>query len=442
MKFLLFTSFAIILVIEFNFSSPAYSEENKKNGEEHALSDLAGGSPEKVRRALELINSRKPVPLIPGLVKLFLESEDRPAREAAYTAIKFFNKKEILLSWIDMLEKTNSFALKLDIIDYISDLDDKRMIIPLTKELAAPFYLLRKKSASLLKKIGDDRMYPFILAMAENQSPVTRIYALEALFYLYDKRFNPVLLDFIKDGNKSVRIYTINCIQKNDLAEMIPNVRELALNDSVMDVRVHAIQALANFNDRNSLYIFLGLLSHADVNVRRASIDAIVKLGVKSTAYQLSIQLQNENDEENRFTIIDTLIKFRSPSEVAGLRKILLGDANSRLRIMSAHALGVLRDDRVPGILKECLGDRDLRVRGEIAASLGMYNPGIVSEMLIEIIKGDRSRYVRSAALYSLKRLYFRKSLLPLFSIYSEEKDPIFADMVKKVIIDFISRFV
>ena len=113
-----------------------------------------------------------------------------------------------------------------------------------------------------------------------------------------------------------------------------------------------------------------------------------------------------------------------------------------RLRIMAAHALGLLRDDRVPGILKEGLGDRDHRVRGEIASSLGMYNPAIVSEMLIDIIKGDRSRYVRSAALYSLKRLYFRKSLLPLFHIYAEEKDPIFADMLRKVIVDFIGRFV
>jgi len=47
---------------------------------------------------------------------------------------------------------------------------------------------------------------------------------------------------------------------------------------------------------------------------------------------------------------------------------------------------------------------------------------------------------VRSAALYALKKINDRKSVIPLFDIYSTEKDPVFREQMRSVIRSYLEK--
>ena len=433
---------AIAVSAGISLLSCAGSLRAPKSAEETVIDGLGSGREPQVKWALQHIQANKPKILVPALKDLALNSSDPAVRDLALGALKFYNKRDIFPVWTEVLARTGSLVTKSDIIDYLSDMDDKRLLPPLTRELASPYYLVRKKSALLLKKLGDDRMYPSIFTMAESQDPVSRIHALEALHFLHDKRFNSVVMELLKDGNKSVRIYAVSCVQKNEITDALPVLREMASGDAYTDARIAAVNALSLFRDGASVNIFLKNLGHADAGLRGSSVEALNRLNMKYTAVQISSHLLTEGDDEIKWDIMELLIRFRSAGDIGGLKKILSADKNPKLRVRSAYALGIARDDRAIPVLRDALKDDDYRVRAEAASSLGMYDARTVSQLLIDIISSDRSRYVRSSALYALKRLANKKTLLPLFNIYSAEKDPVFSDMLRKVIIEFINKFV
>jgi len=294
----------------------------------------------------------------------------------------------------------------------------------------------------VLQKNGDDRVYPGILFMATSNNPVYRMYALEAMNYLYDRRFYQILVSLLDDDNKSVRIYALKCIYNNQLKQALYLIRKSALNDGDDEVRVNAIEILGKFRDTGSLYVLLKTLSDNNRAVRYESALSLYKLRSVNSAYSISARLFNERDAEIKSVIIDTLVAVRKVGDVRGLKGVLLNDSNLRLKIKAAYAFGVIKDDRHVRILVRGLKDRDFRVRAEVCNSLGNYKLKSVVVRLLGVVKNDSVLYVRSAALYSLKRINNRAAILPLFDLYSEEADPVFRELLRQVLRRFIQGHV
>jgi hypothetical protein len=53
----------------------------------------------------------------------------------------------------------------------------------------------------------------------------------------------------------------------------------------------------------------------------------------------------------------------------------------------------------------------------------------------------DGNLYVRTAALYSVNHIRLRRGVLPLFTAYSQEKDLIFRELLRKSVAESISHF-
>jgi len=276
--------------------------------------------------------------------------------------------------------------------------------------------------------------------MADSSNPVFRIYFIEAMNFLYDMRFHVSLLKLINDQNKSVRIYAINCIEKNRIIDALHLLRNRALTDENDEVKIAAIKTLGNFMDSKSLYVLLRTVSDNNREIRFATVKALYAIGSRKSAQSLSLLLLREEDDAIKGLILDTLIKLRSYGDIRALEKILLKDENFRLRVKSAYFFGYTRDNRAVKILLKGLEDPDFRVRAEVCSSLGNYRNSLVLSSLLDIIKADSKRYVRSSALYSIKKMYNKKLLLHLFDQYSIEKDIIFKFMLENVIRGFIKR--
>jgi len=435
--FMVFLALIQILLI----STPSHGQKASLSapGPKTLINALKGKDSAKKNQAMEYIKENKPGDLLPILSSLAHKSWNEKDRNMALTVIKMYPPDTAVPFLVDVLEKTDSQETKIKLIDYLSPFNDRRSVIPIAKELKNPFQPVREAAARGLK-YADDRVYPVILEMAESPNPVMKLYALQAFNYLYDRRFYNTIISLLEDENKSIRIYAVICLETNKLGQSAPQLRAMALNDKNDEVRIEAIRTIGSFGDRNSLPALYVVLNDANKDVRKASISAMETIGEKKSSYPLSDRLARESDDEIKKSLIDAMVSLKSGGSLAGLKKILLEDKKAGLRIDAAYALGWIKDSRGLPILLEALDDADFRVRAEASAAAGNFRDRSASASLIEVVSRDRERYVRSAALYALKKINDRKSVIPLFDIYSTEKDPVFREQMRSVIRSYLEK--
>jgi len=332
----------LLLLIIFTVRLELYSEMKPAD---LIFSELTSSNSSKINHAYEHIQRHRPEDLVSRIVNIILSGEKYNIKKIMLKALNLYPKRNLIPVWLRILKNSKSLKVKRDVIQYLSDYYDRRLVAPLTKELRNPYNIVRESAAKTLKKVGDDRMYPIILEMADSSNPVFRIYFIEAMNFLYDMRFHVSLLKLINDQNKSVRIYAINCIEKNRIIDALHLLRNRALTDENDEVKIAAIKTLGNFMDSKSLYVLLRTVSDNNREIRFATVKALYAIGSRKSAQSLSLLLLREEDDAIKGLILDTLIKLRSYGDIRALEKILLKDENFRLRVKSAYFFGYTRDN-------------------------------------------------------------------------------------------------
>jgi HEAT repeat protein len=402
------------------------------------ISGLFSEDKEQVNNTYIYISRTKPDELIGRMSAFLLSNEQASKKNIIIKAMKYYPFEKTVPACLDILKKSPSFLVKKEIIDYLSASHDKKIVLPIVEELASPFYAVRESAILALKAVGDDRMYPVMLRMMENENPIYRVYALETLFYIYDIRFYGILIKMLGDENKSIRYYVLKCIENNRLKDALIHVRRIALSDVSWENRVKAAQILGALNDDNSFYVLLKCLGDENRDIRFTAAGSLNILKFRNSAYPLSEQLAIENDDEIKKVIIDTLIGLNNAGGYKGLSKVLLDDKNISMKINAAFALGSIRFRDSSYILLNGLKDSDMKVRAEVCNSLGYYSTKETIENLLDIINSDPERYVRTAALYSIKRIGMKHVVRPLFDRYVIEDDPIVKEKLRFVIRGFL----
>ena len=383
----------------------------------------------------------KPPQIPPLLVGEILSERSYSSKQVAMRTLQRYPLRSYIPLWLEILEKIDSFVIKKQVIDIMAASGDRRIVMALVRELNNPFYAVRKSAILALKHIGDDRVFPYILNMSKSPDPIHRIYSLEAIYHMYDRRIYFTLIDMLKDKNKSVRYSALRCIEKNKLNQALPHVRNAAIRDSNFEVRVKAIEILGGFRDRNSLYVLLRCLSDSNRSIRYASAMSLYILRLQRSAYSLSDRLYYESDDSVKEVMIEALIRLRNGGGLRGLRRVVEGDENPKMRILAAFALGEIKNRKSMALLLSALHDREIKVRAEVCHSLGSYRDKIVVRRLIHVVNGDSYRYVRTAALYALMSIRDRSSVLPLFDRYAFEEDPVFKEKLRIFLRKFIKKY-
>lgn len=433
LKFYFLSVFILFILLNTSFAKNTANKEFVEN--------LLGDNKEKVNSAFNFISNNKPPAILSVISSAILKENDSNKKIRALSIFKYYNYKETIPHCARILKGTKSFIVKNEIIQYLSDSSNREVVPLIMKELSSPFSTLRESAILALKKIGDDRMFPYILNMMGDNNPVFRVYALEAIFHVYDLRFYGLLVNMLKDNNKSIRYYVLRCIEKHKLTEALRNVRHTAASDESWEVRVRAIQVLENISDRKSMHVLLTCLKDDHREIRYYSIKALKKIGFKACARPVSFSLFNESENDIKMLMISTLIKLKDAGGFKGLKKIISEDNDYKVRIFSAYALGVIRKKYSESLLLLSLGDDIKEVRAEICHSLGYYKKKHVTTELLEVIGNDRERYVRSAALYSILKIGGKFAISPLFKIYASEKDPVFKEQIQFVLSRLIKEY-
>lgn len=409
--------------------------------EDDAYADITSSDSARIQRGLEYINTHKPKNLIPRLKNILLEKGQNELHLHALTALKSYPLSENILLWADILNESPSFLVKIEAINFLATLNRREIITPIMHQLKSPFSSVREASIQALKKFRDDRVYAYVLNLAASENPLFRVYALNTVYHIYDSRLYNFLIDQLKDENKSIRYQALLCLEKNEPVKSINHISSIALNDKNSEVRVKAIEILAKATNFNPLPIFQRCLDDEHRDVRYASVQSIGKKKFKQTSIALSNRLYVESEDDIKRIIIDTLADFKDGGGYKGLGKIIKTDKNTHLRIHSAFCIGEIGQPQGLQLLIDASKDSDYRVRAEALSALSHYKEQRSAEVMLESITGDDDIYVRSAALYALKKIKLKNTLLPLFQAYTEEHNSIFKELLKMSLVELITYF-
>lgn len=434
----------LVNLLIFLLSASALSADkiyDEKGDLSDVLADCLSSDSGDIKSAEDFIRLKRPRKLASMLADTALKDPSQGKRRAAFDALKYFPVNSISDIWIGLLETSESLMIKKDTIEFLADYNSRSFVVPFAAELSSQYTVVRQAAAAALKKYSDDRVYPFILDLASSQDPVKRIYAIEAMFHLYDRRFASLMNDLLKDENKSVRVYAVKCAVNNNLTNVIYIIRDMAVNDPVDDARIAAIEAIGDFRDSGSIYQLGKTISDQNRLIRLETVESIYKISSFSAASYLSAQLGVEEDDEITNHILDCLILFRRVHSIQQVESVMLDARSERIRIKAAYLLGIIKDDRAAASLVKALEDSDHRVRAEACNSLGNYRSKNTLAELISVIKNDKVSYVRSAALYSVKRMNDRSALIQLFEIFADEMDPVFREILRIQIVEILNKY-
>ncbi|MCX7679495.1 MAG: HEAT repeat domain-containing protein [Spirochaetes bacterium] len=408
--------------------------------DESAFNDIISSNENRIKRGFEYIEKTKPKSLIVPLKNILIAKNNNGLHPLALDALKLYPPHEIIHVWKEILEKTPSFLVKVQAIQVLTYINTKEIIPIIAEQLKSPFTSVREAAIQSLKKFRDDRVYAFILNLAASDNPIFTVYALNAIYHMYDSRLYNFLLEQLKSENKSIRYHALLCLEKNELNKSLPYISQLALKDENSEMRVKAIEILANAPQFNSLPIFLQCLHDDNRDIRYASIQSIAKRKFKQTASHLSNQLYHEKEDDIKGLIMDTLVDFKDGGGYKGFSKIIRYEGNPNIKVHAAYCIGKINQNQGLPILIDATKDIDYRVRAEALHALSNYKENRSAEVLLSFIETNDNLYVRSAALYSLQKLKIKTTLLPLFRAYTKESNVIFKELLKDTIEDLITH--
>ncbi|MGQ9842317.1 MAG: HEAT repeat domain-containing protein [Spirochaetota bacterium] len=374
------------------------------------------------------------------LKELIIKGKDNEQKIQALMVLKKSKMRSNVDFFKDILHSVRSITVQQRIIEILSDMRDKKVLPIIIEFLPSPFFSVRESVILALKKNGDDRMYPYIIRLAKSDEVIERIYALEALYHLYDNRFYEVILRLLQDANKSVRYFALDCVVHNEITTALLYVRTIASGDDNEEVRVKAINVLSALHDKAAYYIFVRSLSDYSDLVRDAAVDALSTFQSKETTLYLSRQLLTEREVYIKRKIIKALITAKNAGDIRGLQHLVHNEENRSLRIYAVFALGTIRDERTIPLIVESLKDVDFRVRAEAAAALSQFKgkPAVVP--LLECYSKENDLYVKTAIIFSLKKIGDVGSLHKLFVFYTQEKDLVLKMILSNTIQHILTR--
>jgi len=378
---------------------------------------------------------------VAALVDGFLEENNAEKRQDLVKKMRAMPADEVAACWLDRLDGARSGG-KVHIIEEMAEYPEKRFVLPLANYLVDNHQALRRAAARTLKKIGDDRLYPVILNMVNSDVAVHRIYFIEAMNYLYDTRFYQLLTGLMRDDNKSIRIYVLNCLKENRINESLGIIRGSALSDKNDEVRIVAIEAIGALRDGNGLSVLHVTLNDKNRDVRCESARSIRLIGSAASVNPLCYRLATEDDNEINDIMLETLSAMRRVGDVRGLEKILTSDSSLQLRIKSAYVLSFSGSQQGQAALEKGLHDRDYRARAEVCNSLGYYRNRQALTSLFDVLANETGFYIKTAALNSVRRINDKSSLMGLFDLYTIEKDPLFKELLRDAVKEYIRRFI
>ncbi len=303
----------------------------------------------------------------------------------------------------------------------VAEILDKKGWEPETIEDEIYYYIAKEEWEKVLR-FGKDAV-DVLIKLLKDKNDFLRFNAAEMLGEIGDSRAIIYLKELLNDKNKFIRLKAAESIVKIS-GNATYLVRLLDERDD--QIKLRAIELIGKTRDPNAVNKLKNLLKDRNSLVRKAAAKSLEKIGwipkegedllhyliakeewgkiaMFSDAYKILMGFLDDEDENVRCNVVETLGKLRDPRCVDGLiRK--LSDESRFVRWRAAEALGMIKDRRALKPLINALEDECEFVRWKAAEALGELKDPEAIEPLMRAME-DESEYVRWSAAESLWKI-------------------------------------
>ncbi len=299
---------------------------------------------------------------------------------------------------------------------------------PLVEALTFSRPALQAGICEVLGRIGDASVWPAVVAVIDDESPLVREQAIRCLGRLSEADSIDPIVDQLGDRNSRVVAAAIEVLA-GFRQHATPFLLNRLRHSRSRQMRTNILHVLGQGNDPRTILPLMNYLSDSFFRVRRAAADALVLHGeaaVGAVAELLSL-----------------------PKVAVGpVLQCALEDPNKRMRLRAIRSLGELKNPKTAEALRELAGDADdavahtaeealLKVQGATwaryyaARILGrIRSPRGVKPLLA--VLGDPSPVVRYGAVRALGRISGRNVAGPLaLVLVSDSDDAVRAEAAK-----------
>ncbi|NVB84700.1 MAG: HEAT repeat domain-containing protein [Kofleriaceae bacterium] len=286
----------------------------------------------------------------------------------------------------------------------------------------------RTAIATVLGRAGDVSVLPAITAMLEDAETASA--ANDALQHL-GRSADDAMLAALATRDPLRRAAILPILQHPEAA---PTVRAL-LDDSDVEVRARACEALARLRDTSSVPRLFEALGDPSPRVAHAAVAAILALGTVETEL-LALAAAHADQPSVRRHAIRLLGAFGFPSALDPLRAAI-DDPDRRIAELAIVGLGAITDARVDGILLPLAASRDSALRAAVMRA-SAHRGGAPSVRLLQRGLSDESPWVRYYAAQGLGRLGAHEAPQASAWLVDKLRDP--APLVRIAALEALSR--
>ncbi len=281
----------------------------------------------------------------------------------------------------------------------LGEIGSKSVVEPLIEIFKDRNCNVRGRALTALSKIGDKRAVDPLLAMLDTEKEYAvgiAVFAAE----MGDKRTIEPLIKVIREDNRS-RSYAkdaLLCLGKDAVK---PFVGLLTGNNK--DIVACAADALAELGYDEAVEPLAKLLKNNSWDFRQAGLAALADIGSDKAITALSGALEHK-DGQTRMKAVDSLGLTCNESAVAPLTEVMLKHENERMRAQAARMLGELGCESAVQPLVKALKDKSERVSSEALKALSAIGGEKAYKAFLEVIKsGDGD--ARKGAITALAEL-------------------------------------
>ncbi|HLY76143.1 MAG TPA: HEAT repeat domain-containing protein [Planctomycetota bacterium] len=308
----------------------------------------------------------------------------------------------------------------------LDSLDVIEAIPPLVALIRDPRAGYQALAADALLKLDPALALQEIEKVLQTLDPRSPHPALAVLSTLRSPASIPLLLKLVTHPEPTVRAGVAANLGQAWGREAIPTLRTM-LRDKAETVRMAALQALAGFNDRESVSAFLAHFRDAKDHGRGGYIRALGHLHVREIIPELRQLIKgNDRDSHLQGTAAWALGELQDRESIPDLARLLDRpfENPNRSIVMRSSALWALVNMKSPEslpIVRKCLKDEDLQIRGQAVEYLAFLQGKDALPEVLAILK-DKENLSRGSAITALETIGGETGRQELFRLLREEE--------------------
>ncbi|MCS7249443.1 MAG: HEAT repeat domain-containing protein [candidate division WOR-3 bacterium] len=395
-----------------------------------------------------------------------LKDEDPLIKTSACEALGILKSKKAIENIFPLLYDLN-FWVRACACAALGEIGDEKALPHLLEKLKDESHWVRSSACEALGKIGDKKAGEALAYISlYDESEIVREAAIKALTMIGEAIISPYLNALMSDDlNKRLKAMEIlikegkivlypllsllnnpSIVLKTCICEILGKIGDeraiegLAnlFNDRDINVRIAAVNALANIKSEKTCSYLLDLLSSPNSTIADLAKRALTKLGEKSVNILLN-ELIKIKEEEKRIKIIEILGDIKNKESIEVLLEICK-ERNSLVRFHSALAISKIvalppieKRKEIINTMLELLKDELAIVRATALEVLGILRADEVFEEIIKMLE-DPETSVKRKAIWAISEIGGKRAVDILRKAINSEESIVKIEVINSLI--------